>query len=96
MARKRKSAPSIISTWAKEIKLDNGRTLTEGDEFTVRECARYRGHWGTGRYRFMYVRPNGEITAYGPIRKGKTPNGRVRSFRVSDIESTHNKKKGHK
>lgn len=95
MARRKKSTPSITSTWAREVKLPSGRILTEGDEFTVKPCARYKGHWGTGRYRFKYARPNGELTAFGPIRNGKSPKGRVRSFRVSDVDTVHNTRKAH-
>jgi len=97
MARRRSKAPNPTEGFDRFIKLKNGRTLTEGDEFTVIPEVRYRGHWGTGRYRFMYVSPSGDVTGWGPInRGGNTPKGRVRSFKPNAIEVVHNKAKGRK
>ena len=63
----------------------NGRHVTEGTEVTVK---------GAGRFRFMYQRPNGDLTVYGPVdTKGATPNGMVRSFKVTAVTKVHYKPK---
>jgi hypothetical protein len=62
-----------------EVTLPDGRTLTEGVEFTVP---------GEGRFRFLYVwLPDGSIAA-SPVKDGVS--GR-RSFKPEQITTIHRK-----
>lgn len=74
--------PEVLD-WPQSYTFDDGRVLNAGDEFTVK---------GEGRYKMRYLRPNGEVTCWGPINsKGLTPDGRMRSFRLEDISIVHEK-----
>lgn len=78
---RRRHVPSPVADWETETVLPDGRRLEDGDEFTVA---------GVGRFRLMRVRPNGEITAWGPIpRNGVIRYGSTRTFRPDMVGTIH-------
>lgn len=87
MAKVKSPRPAVLD-WPRTFTFEDGRVLNAGDEFTVK---------GEGRYRMKYMRPNGEITCWGPINtKGLTPEGGLRSFKIEDISVVHDKSKSQK
>lgn len=78
---RRKRVPSPVANWATSTVLPDGRQLEDGDEFTV---------VGFGRFRLMKVRPNGELTAWGPIpRNGVVRYGSTRTFSPEAVGTIH-------
>lgn len=86
MSRKRHGGiPPRIAARPQTLLLDNGKVLERGTEFTV------KGH---GRHRVMAIRPNGEVNAWGPIRKltkgqEKAPTATTRTFKPTQIARIH-------
>ncbi len=72
---------------ARTLTLTDGRTLEEGDEFSVP---------GEGRFRFAYeFLPDRSVTCWGPIGSdGSTANAQWRSFKPERIRTIHRKVKG--
>jgi hypothetical protein len=61
-----------------EVELPDGRRLTPGVEFSIH---------GGGRFRFRYgYRPDGSITAHGPIDHAKA---KLRSFKPEQVKTIH-------
>lgn len=61
--------------------LPNGKTLTYGEEFSVK---------GEGRFKFLYVwEPDGSVVCYGPVGK---QTAQMRSFLTDRITTVHRKK----
>ena len=73
------------SEWEVATTLPDGRHLELDDEFTIT---------GGGRFRLKAIRPNGEVTAWGPIASnGTIPHGGMRTFRPTDVATVHRKKR---
>ena len=73
------------SEWDVATTLPDGRHLELDDEFTVT---------GGGRFRLKAIRPNGEVTGWGPIASnGTIPHGGMRTFRPTDVATVHRKKR---
>lgn len=79
----RRTGTAPILSHSEEMTLPDGRTLSEGDEFTLE---------GGGRYRFLYqYLRDGSVTAHGPI---DSPTAKLRSFRPERVRTVHRKKLG--
>ena len=77
----RRGTLSPLSGWELVTCLPDGRHIEVGDEFTAA---------GEGRYRLRRIRPNGELTGWGPIASnGTIPAGRMRTFRPEHITTVH-------
>lgn len=62
------------------LELPDGRTLTEGDEFSVK---------GEGRFKFLYhFLPDGSAAAHGPVNK---QTAMLRAFAPTRITTIHRK-----
>ena len=73
------------SEWEVATTLPDGRHLELDDEFTIT---------GRGRFRLKAIRPNGEVTGWGPIASnGTIPHGGMRTFRPTDVATVHRKKR---
>ena len=78
---KRRDGTSPLATWETATALPDGRHIEIGDEFTVT---------GAGRFRLKAIRPNGELTGWGPITaNGTIPNGGMRTFTADQIRTVH-------
>ena len=78
---RRSSTVSPIGGWETATALPDGRHIELGDEFTIA---------GEGRYRLRAIRPNGELTGWGPIASnGTIPNGGMRTFRPDRVTRVH-------
>lgn len=78
---RRRGGDSPLADWDTATTLPDGRHLDVGDEFTVPGC---------GRFRLRAVRPNGELTGWGPITSnGTIPHGGMRSFRPDAVRTVH-------
>lgn len=78
---KRRGGTSPLADWETATALPDGRHIEIGDEFTVT---------GAGRFRLRAIRPNGELTGWGPITSnGTIPNGGMRSFPIDNIRTVH-------
>lgn len=77
----RRKGKSPLANWETATALNDGRHIEVGDEFTVT---------GAGRFRLRSIRPNGELTGWGPIDvNGGTPRGGMRSFRPENVRTVH-------
>lgn len=85
-ARSATTAP-VLPPRADTTTLPDGRTLTQGQEFTL---------IGGGRYRFAYeFRLDGSVTCWGPIgSKQIEGNANWRSFKPDQIRTIHRSKGG--
>ena len=78
---KRRGGTSPLADWETATALPDGRHIEIGDEFTVT---------GAGRFRLKAIRPNGDLTGWGPITSnGTIPHGRMRTFRPENIRTVH-------
>ena len=78
---RRRGGDSPLADWEVATTLPDGRHIEIGDEFTVPDC---------GRFRLRAVRPNGELTGWGPITSnGTIPHGGMRSFRPDTVRTVH-------
>jgi len=82
---RRRGGDSPLADWEVATTLPDGRHIEVGDEFTVP---------GVGRFRLKAIRPNGELTGWGPIvTNGTIPNGGMRTFRPDTVRTIHDKKR---
>jgi hypothetical protein len=78
---RRRASISPLYGWDTATALPDGRHIEVGDEFTVA---------GVGRFRLRAIRPNGELTGWGPITTdGNIPTGRMRTFRPDMVTTVH-------
>jgi len=78
---KRRGGKSPLADWETATALPDGRHIEVGDEFTVT---------GSGRFRLKAIRPNGDLTGWGPITSnGTIPNGMMRSFTAETVRTVH-------
>jgi hypothetical protein len=82
---RRRGGDSPLADWEVATTLPDGRHIEVGDEFTIP---------GVGRFRLKAIRPNGDLTGWGPIASnGTIPNGGMRSFRPDTVRTIHDKKR---